>query len=91
MQLHQWSLQDAKNKFSAVVDAAQTGEAQLVTRRGEAAAVVVSVEMFERMQQLELSEAPSFIDHLLAMPKYNKGIFERADFEAREVDFGDVS
>jgi antitoxin Phd len=30
-----WSLQDAKNRFSAVVDAAARGEPQMVTRRGK--------------------------------------------------------
>jgi prevent-host-death family protein len=89
MQVHEWSLQDAKNKFSAVVDAAQTGEAQVVTRRGVPAAVVVSVELFERLQQQEKAQAPSFIDHLLAMPRKADAVFERSGFSAREVDFGD--
>ena len=30
-----WQLQDAKNRFSAVVDAALTGHPQRVTRRGK--------------------------------------------------------
>jgi prevent-host-death family protein len=30
----QWTLQDAKNRFSAVVEAALAGEPQRVTRRG---------------------------------------------------------
>ena len=37
----EWKLQDAKNKFSAVVDAAIAGEPQHVTRRGKPAVVVV--------------------------------------------------
>ena len=32
----EWSLQDAKNRFSAVVDAAVGGDPQRVTRRGKA-------------------------------------------------------
>jgi prevent-host-death family protein len=39
-----WKLQDAKNKFSAVVEAAQRGEPQHVTKRGVDAVVVVSAE-----------------------------------------------
>ena len=35
-----WSLQDAKNRFSAVVNAALAGEPQRVTRRGEPVVVV---------------------------------------------------
>ena len=37
-----WSLQDAKNRFSAVVDAAARGEPQKVTRRGKWVSVVLS-------------------------------------------------
>ena len=37
-----WSLQDAKNKFSAVVDAALSGKPQEVSRRGRPAVVVIS-------------------------------------------------
>ena len=44
MQTKQWSLQDAKNKFSAVVDAAKQGKAQVITRRGISSAVVISME-----------------------------------------------
>lgn len=88
MHTHQWSLQDAKNKLSAVVDAAQRGEAQIVTRRGVPAAVVVSMEVFEKLQRSEHARTPSFIDHLLAMPQ-DDGTFERTTLEARDVDFGE--
>ena len=37
----QWALQDAKNRFSALVDAALRGEPQTVTRRGAPAVVVL--------------------------------------------------
>ena len=38
--LTKWPLQDAKNKFSALVNAALAGEPQQVTRRGQPAVVV---------------------------------------------------
>ncbi len=88
MKTHEWSLQDAKNKFSAVVDAAQSGEAQIVTRRGSPTAVVVSMEIFQVMQKQETANAPSFIDHLLAMPS-KENIFEHSELHARDIDFGD--
>lgn len=88
MQTHEWSLQDAKNKFSAVVDAAQSGEAQIVTRRGSPAAVVVSMEIFQVMQKQEAANTPSFIDHLLAIPT-KENLFERSELNARDIDFGD--
>ncbi len=40
----EWSLQDAKNRFSALVNAALSGEPQRVTRRGQPAVVVLAEE-----------------------------------------------
>ena len=68
MQTRQWSLQNAKNKLSAVVDAAQQGKAQVITRRGVPSAVVLSIEEFEKFQRFEAAQSPSFIDHLFSMP-----------------------
>lgn len=81
-----WSLQDAKNRFSAVVDAAVAGEPQLVTRHGKPAVVVVAAETFERLHLHERAQAPSFADVLLAMPQ-DDGSFERPDVRLREVEF----
>jgi antitoxin Phd len=81
----QWSVQDAKNKFSAVVDAAQHGKAQLVTRRGIPAAVVISVAEFEKLKQLENQQLPTFVDHLLSMPA-DDGEFERISVKLRDLD-----
>ena len=64
-----WRLQDAKARFSAVVDAALNGEAQLVTRRGKDAVVVLAASEYERLRHGERARAPGFIDHLLAMPR----------------------
>ncbi len=64
-----WRLQDAKAQFSAVVDAALNGEAQLVTRHGKNAVIVVAASEYERLRQGDRAQAPGFIDHLLAMPR----------------------
>lgn len=85
MQTKQWSLQDAKNKFSAVVDAAQQGKAQIITRRGVPSAVVLSIEEFEKFQRFEATQLPSFIDHLLSMPA-DDGEFERLDVQLRDFE-----
>ncbi len=45
----QWQLQEAKARFSEVVEQALTGEAQVVTRRGRPAVVVIPYEEYERM------------------------------------------
>ena len=44
-----WSLQDAKNPFSAVVKAALAGTPQEVSRRGKPAVVVLSVADYRRL------------------------------------------
>lgn len=44
-----WQLQDAKNRFSELVDKALADGPQTVTRRGEPAVVVVSAAEFERL------------------------------------------
>ena len=84
--MSEWSLQDAKNRFSAVVDAALEGEPQRVTRRGKPAVMVIAVEQYERLRHLEKASAPSFADLLLAIPQ-DGGAFERIRLPSRPVDF----
>lgn len=83
-----WTLQDAKNKFSAVVDAAVKGTPQHVSRRGLPAVVVVSAEEFERLRRAGEAPRRTFKEHLLAIPKGDIE-FERADLQARIVDFSE--
>ena len=70
-----WSLQDAKNRFSEVVEAARR-EPQTVTKHGKPAVVIVAAEEYERLRRLERLRAPQFVDHLLALPS-DEGAFER--------------
>ena len=73
----EWSLQDAKSKFSAVVNAALAGEPQRVTRRGQPAVVVLATEEYERLCRLEKSGAPTLGELLLEIPQDDEE-FERA-------------
>ncbi len=82
----EWALQDAKNRFSAVVDAALAGTPQRVTRRGTPAVVVVAVEEYERLRHLEKAEAPTLADMLLAIPQ-DDGEFDRFPLPSRSVEF----
>ena len=79
-----WSLQDAKNRFSAVVEAARRGNPQLVTKRGAPAVVVVAAEEYARLKALDEQRAPSFVDHLLAMPQDDEA-FDRLEVEPRDI------
>ena len=80
-----WSVQDAKNRFSEVVDAARKAP-QMVTKHGKPAAVVVSAEEYERLRTLQHLKAPSFAGMLLAMPQGDVE-FERIKAKPRNVTF----
>ena len=81
-----WQLQDAKNKFSAVVEAAVAGDPQRVTKRGRPAVVVLGVDEYERLRRLEKASAPALADLLLAVPQDDEE-FERLRLVPRPVDF----
>jgi len=78
-----WSVQDAKNRFSEVVEAARR-KPQTVTKHGKPAVVVVDVAEYERLQRLQRVQAPSFADVLLAMPQ------DDGEFPRRNVRMGDI-
>jgi prevent-host-death family protein len=46
-----WALQDAKNRFSEVVEKAQTEGPQWVTRRGKESAVVMSIADYRALTE----------------------------------------
>ena len=85
-----WTLQDAKNRFSAVVEAAQSGEPQRVSVSADESVVVVSARDFDLMSK----RPKTFVEHLMDFPKLPEGmddIFDdRDDYpsEPREIDIG---
>lgn len=80
-----WSLQDAKNKFSKVVNAASKGDPQTVTKRGVPSVVVLSFEDYTHLRKLKNISRPSFNDHLLSMPTDDQD-FERIETELRDIE-----
>jgi prevent-host-death family protein len=44
-----WQLQDAKNKFSNLVDRAQHNGPQVVTKHGKDAVVVLSIDEYKKL------------------------------------------
>ena len=83
--MSEWPLQDAKNKFSALVNAALTGEPQRVTRRGQPAVVVLATEEYERLCRLEKADAPTLGELLLQIPQDDQE-FQRLSLGARPLD-----
>jgi antitoxin Phd len=90
---NQWTLQDAKNKFSSVVDAAEKGVPQHVGKRGPQAVVVVSAAEYHRLTNLESKPAKSLREHLLDFPQLPAGmddVFDDRDqylSTPREISF----
>jgi antitoxin Phd len=58
-------LRDAKAAFSAVVEAAERGEATTITKRGKPAAVIVPVDDARRLYPVD---RPNFADLLMSIP-----------------------
>lgn len=47
--MHTWPVQDAKARFSELLDACTEEGAQLITRRGEETAVLVPIDEWRRL------------------------------------------
>ena len=81
----EWPIQDAKNKFSALVNAALAGEPQRVTQRGQPTVVVLAAEEYDRLCRLERSHAPTLGELLLEIPQDDQE-FERLPMSNRPLD-----
>ena len=74
-------LRTAKASLSAVVDAAERGEATTITRRGKPAAVVIPVSDARKLYR---DDRPSLISLLMAIPHPLET--ERDESALRDVD-----
>jgi antitoxin Phd len=61
-----WQLQDAKSKFSEVIDRALAQGVQIITRRGQKTVVVLPFAEYERLTQHCGSLAQFLLDSPLA-------------------------
>ncbi len=79
-----WQLQDAKSHFSEVVERAKGGEAQVITKRGEKAVVVID---YDRYLQLT-GQARGLLEVLRGDPPYEDELMiERDKSSGRDVSF----
>jgi prevent-host-death family protein len=74
-----WPLQDAKNRFSEVVQRARREGPQTVTLRGERAAVVLSAADYDAL----VRDRPSLVDDLLSGPAWDDAFVEAVDARAK--------
>lgn len=78
-----WQIQEAKNKFSSLVDTAQIKGPQIVTRHGKEAVVVLSIEDYKKLTKPEVS----LIEFFKNSPLTNHNLdLERDKSLPREVD-----
>jgi prevent-host-death family protein len=80
--MRQVQLRAAKAQFSALVEAAENGEATLVTKHGRPAAMVVPMADARRLYP---DDKPSFAELLLSIP--HEIPFERDRTPLRKVEF----
>lgn len=79
-----WQLQDAKARFSEVVDSAQEQGPQFITRHGKLTAVVLSTQEYEHLNG---NGNDALVAHLLGGPKSAEFRIERDRFVEREFEF----
>jgi prevent-host-death family protein len=78
-----WTVAEAKARFSELIDRAQANGPQTITRHGRTAAVIVSVEEWERKTKRRGNLAEFFA----ASPLRDSGlVVERAKDQARDVE-----
>ena len=79
--MHTWQLQEAKSRFSEVVDLTLKEGPQLVTRHGEEAVVILAVSDFRRMS----GQTPRLMDCLLNAPRGEPLELERSPETIRDL------
>lgn len=78
----QWQLQEAKQRFSELVQRALDEGPQTVTRHGKEAVVVISTEEYRRLTGTKMS----FEDFLLTFPDLDELEFPPRTDMGREVE-----
>ena len=78
-----WALQDAKNRFSEVVEEALHKGPQWITRRGEDAVVVLAARDYRKMKRTK----GSLVEFFRESPLFGQGLdLKRPKETARKVD-----
>jgi antitoxin Phd len=76
-----WQVQDAKARFSELLDAAIEKGPQIVTRRGVEAAVLVPIEEWRRLQERSRPDLKSLL--LAPTPRFGNLIPRRGKLKLR--------
>lgn len=73
VELATWQVQEAKTRFSELIERARTDGPQTITRHGAERAVVLSIEDYRALA----AHKPDFKAHLLGGPKVDDFSIER--------------
>jgi antitoxin Phd len=79
--MHTWQLQEAKSRFSEVVDLTLKEGPQLVTRRGEEAVVILAANEYRRLS----GQTANLMDCLLNAPRGEPLVLDRSRESIRDL------
>jgi antitoxin Phd len=77
-----WQVQDAKTRFSELIERARSEGPQTITRHGTERAVVLSIEDYHALA----AHRPDFKAHLLGGPKVDDFSIERDRDSGRNIE-----
>ncbi len=77
-----WQVQEAKMRFSEVIELAQKKGPQMITRHGDERAVVLSIADYRKLT----AHKPGLKEYLLGGPKVDSLATERSRDTGREID-----
>ncbi len=80
-----WQINDAKNRFSELLEEANAKGPQVITRHGRERAVVISIAEYKALT----AHKPDLKAYLLGGPKVDDFVIERDTDEGRTIDFSD--
>lgn len=84
MALRQWKLQDAKNRFSEVVEIAMKDGPQEVTKHGEHAVVILSYALYQELNRPK----ENLVEFFKRSPFFGMDLdLERSKDLPREIEF----
>jgi prevent-host-death family protein len=76
-----WQVQEAKGRFSELVECSINEGPQMVTRRGQEAVVVVAADEFRRLS----GQTPRLLDCLLQAPRGEPLALDRSPEAVRDM------
>lgn len=84
MALRKWKLQDAKNRFSEVVEIAMKEGPQEITKHGEHAVIILSYDLYQELNRPK----ENLVEFFKHSPFYGMELdLERSKDLPREIEF----